>query len=155
MNGVICMTEKRFKVAVYDEKAINGFTVLDLHKPNSSKRLKYENVYIGSKVGCDIVCKFGNELADENEQLKQAYAQLKHRHAQLKHRHSLLYDVCIDAECDRDSYCKDVVSLEKENKRLIKMLDNVANYMQKQHKEVPIDDFVEWWNKIAIGDKDE
>lgn len=65
------MTEKkRFKVAVYDEKAINGFTVLDLHKPNSSKRLKYENVYIGSKVGCDIVCKFGNELADENEQLK-------------------------------------------------------------------------------------
>ena len=64
------MTEKRFKVAVYDEKAINGFTVLDLHKPNSSKRLKYENVYIGSKEGCDIVCKFGNELADENEQLK-------------------------------------------------------------------------------------
>lgn len=86
------------------------------------------------------------ELLNENEQLKQAYTQLKHRH-------SLLHDVCIDAECDRDSYCKDVVSLEKENKRLIKMLDNVANYMQKQHKEVPIDDFVEWWNKIVIGDK--
>ena len=71
------MTEKRFKVAVYDEKAINGFTVLDLHKPNSSKRLKYENVYIGSKEGCDIVCKFGNELADENEQLKKAYNDAK------------------------------------------------------------------------------
>ena len=64
------MTEKRFKVAVYDDKAINGFTVLDLQKPNSSKRLKYENVYIGSKAGCEIVCKFGNGLADENEQLK-------------------------------------------------------------------------------------
>ena len=64
------MTEKRFKVAVYDEKAINGFAVLDLHKPNISKRLKYENVYIGSKAGCEIVCNFGNSLADENKQLK-------------------------------------------------------------------------------------
>ena len=61
---------KRFKVAVYDENAINGFAVLDLHKPNISKRLKYENVYIGSEEGCEIVCKFGNGLAEENEQLK-------------------------------------------------------------------------------------
>ena len=65
------MTKKRFTVAVYDENAINGFTVLDLEKPNSSKRLKYENVYIGSKVGCEIVCDFGNSLTYENEQLKQ------------------------------------------------------------------------------------
>ena len=64
------MTEKRFKVEVYDENAINGFAVLDLHKPNISKRLKYENVYVGSKEGCEIVCKFGNGLAEENEQLK-------------------------------------------------------------------------------------
>ena len=64
------MTEKRFKVAVYDDNAIYGFAVLDLQKPNSSKRLKYENVYIGSKEGCEIVCNFGNSLADENEQLK-------------------------------------------------------------------------------------
>ena len=65
------MTKKRFTVAVYDENAINGFTVLDLEKPNSSKRLKYENVYIGSKVSCEIVCNFGNGLTDENEELKQ------------------------------------------------------------------------------------
>ena len=66
------MTEnKRFTIAVYDDKAVNGFAVLDLQKPNNSKRLKYENVYIGSKVGCEIVCNFGNSLADENEQLKQ------------------------------------------------------------------------------------
>ena len=45
------------------------------------------------------------ELLKENEQLKQAY-------------HSLLHDVCIDAECDRDSYRKDIASLEKENEQL-------------------------------------
>lgn len=71
------MTEKRFKVAVYDDKAINGFVVLDLQKPNSSKRLGYENVYIGSKAGCEIVCNFGNSLADENEQLKFENNELK------------------------------------------------------------------------------
>lgn len=70
------MTEKRFKVAVYDDKAINGFAVLDLQKPNSSKRLEYENVYIGSKAGCEIVCNFGNNLAEENEQLKQTNQRL-------------------------------------------------------------------------------
>lgn len=72
------MTEKRFTVAVYDENAINGFTVLDLEKPNSSKRLKYENVYIGSKVGCEIVCNFGNSLAEENEQLKLLLREVEH-----------------------------------------------------------------------------
>ena len=51
------------------------------------------------------------ELEKENEQLQQAYTQLKHRH-------SLLHDVCIDAECDRDSYRKDIASLEKENEQL-------------------------------------
>ena len=73
------ITEKRFKVAVYDDKAINGFAVLDLQKPNSSKRLKYENVYIGSKVGCEIVCNFGNSLADENEQLRKENYELHKR----------------------------------------------------------------------------
>ena len=60
------------------------------------------------------------ELLKENEQLKKAYAQLKHRH-------SLLHDVCIDAECDRDSYRKDIASLEKENEQLkqrINVLDD-------------------------------
>ena len=73
------MSRKRFIVAVYDENAINGFTVLDLEKPNSSKRLKYENVYIGSKVSCEIVCNFGNSLADENEELKKRNEFLKKR----------------------------------------------------------------------------
>ena len=39
--------------------------------------------------------------------------------------------------------------LKQSNERLLKMLDNVANYMQKENKYMPIDDFVEWWNNIA------
>ena len=42
-----------------------------------------------------------------------------------------------------------IKSVEKENQQLVKMLDNVTNYMQREHKEIPIDDFVEWWNNIA------
>ena len=64
----------------------------------------------------------------DNEQLKQAYIRLKHRH-------SLLHDVCIDAECDRDSYRKDVASLEKENeqlkKRLIKLKEENAELKEE------------------------
>lgn len=54
-----------------------------------------------------------NKIQEENEELRQAYTQLKHRH-------NLLHDVCIDAECDRDSYRKDIASLEKENEQLKK-----------------------------------
>ena len=57
------------------------------------------------------------DLVNENKQLKEAYVQLKHRH-------SLLHDVCIDAECDRDSYRKDIASLEKENEQLKKQLES-------------------------------
>ena len=75
---------------------------------------------INDKENDDMTCgecaKLLNELTEENEQLKKAYAQLKHRH-------SLLHDVCIDAECDRDSYRKDIASLEKENEQL-KLLNN-------------------------------
>ena len=59
------------------------------------------------------------ELLKENEQLKQVYTQLKHRH-------SLLHDVCLDAECERDSLKKDVNSLEKENERLTDKLNQTA-----------------------------
>ena len=76
---------------------------------------------INDKENDDMTCgecaKLLNELTEENEQLKKAYAQLKHRH-------SLLHDVCIDAECDRDSYRKDIASLEKENEQLKKQLES-------------------------------
>ena len=39
----------------------------------------------------------------------------------------------------------------EENKKLINILDNVANNKQKQNKNIPIEDFVEWWNNITTG----
>ena len=95
------MTKKRFTVAVYDENAINGFTVLDLEKPNSSKRLKYENVYIGSKVSCEIVCNFGNSLTDGNEELKQQKDKWKQ---QCIHFKEMLDDMDITYLCDEWIY---------------------------------------------------
>ena len=76
----------------------------ELHEEN--KKLLQKNGAMEEEIEC---------LSEENEQLKKAYAQLKHRH-------SLLHDVCIDAECDRDSYRKDIASLEKENEQLKKAL---------------------------------
>ena len=69
------------------------------------------------------------ELLKENEQLKKAYAQLKHRH-------SLLHDVCIDAECDRDSYRKDIASLEKENEQLKNKIDVLEDDNETYHKSL-------------------
>ena len=90
------MTEKRFKVAVYDDKAINGFAVLDLQKPNSSKRLEYENVYIGSKAGCEIVCNFGNNLAEENEELKHNNKMLSMKMSEVYTKYCLLKEFSED-----------------------------------------------------------
>ena len=95
---------------------------------------------INDKENEDMTCgecaKLLNELAEENEQLKQAYTQLKHRH-------SLLHDVCIDAECDRDSYRKDIVSLEEENEQLKEQnadwetaFDNCKHYKEAYGTEI-------------------
>ena len=65
------------------------------------------------------------ELFEENEQLKKAYTQLKHRH-------SLLHDVCIDAECDRDSYRKDIASLEKENEQLKQSNEDARHILKRE-----------------------
>lgn len=110
------MSEKRFKVAVYDENAINGFAVLDLHKPNISKRLKYENVYIGSKEGCEIVCNFGNGLADENKQLKQREKTLEGMIRTFDEGCKEIYD--------------DKCRLEKENEQLKYGIDEMGGRLQ-------------------------
>lgn len=96
------MTAKRFNIkpsAIVDDVTV----IIDSEK-------QYTFPILDSTLNF-MFCKALNELADEIEQLKQAYTQLKHRH-------SLLHDECIDAECDRDRYHKDVVSLEKENEQL-------------------------------------
>ena len=55
-------------------------------------------------------------------------------------------------EQENKIYCLggDKCFLEKENKNLLKALDNVANYMQKQFKDVPLPDFMDWWNDIVM-----
>ena len=68
-----------------------------------------------------------NALVDENEKLKQSYIQLKHRH-------SLLHDECLDAECDRDSYHNDVLSLEKENEQLKQFKEKVFVLLDEKIK---------------------
>lgn len=67
-----------------------------------------------------------NDLSEENEQLKQEYWKVKHRH-------SLLHDVCLDAECERDSLKKDVESLEKENEQLKDILKDITIQLDANH----------------------
>ena len=67
----------------------------------------------------DTVINWLNELNEENKQLEQAFIKLKHRH-------SLLYDVCLDTECDKDMYHKDVLSLKKENEQLKQELFEIS-----------------------------
>lgn len=72
------------------------------------------------KAKCGLMEKEIERLSEENDKLKQSYIQLEHRH-------SLLHDVCLDAECDRDGYHKDVLSLEKENEQLKFKLEEVKS----------------------------
>lgn len=55
------MTEKRYEVAVYDDKAINGYCVLDKNQPSFTARLGYKNVFISSEYGCEIVARLLND----------------------------------------------------------------------------------------------
>ena len=71
-------------------------------------------------------------LRKENEKLKQVYQTLKHRH-------SLLHDECLEAECDRDSLKKDVISLEKENKQLKQELfESKKDYIIETYSNNPV-----------------
>ena len=79
-----------------------------------------DGYYAYDKQDLERLCDSLNELNDENEQLKQ----------ELKIK-------CI------------VNKQYEENQRLIKMLDNAANYVQREHREIPLDDFVEWWNNMV------
>ena len=67
-----------------------------------------------------------NELASDCSRLEKENEELKQEYNKLMHRHSLLHDVCIEAECDRDRYHKDVLSLEKENEKLKQKNDNLT-----------------------------
>ena len=106
---------------------------------------------INDKENEDMTCgecaKLLNELAEENEQLKQAYTQLKHRH-------SLLHDECIDAECDRDRYRKDISSLEKENEQL-KSSDTITDLETEiMNLKAILNDFINILNRLQSNPND-
>lgn len=132
------MSEKRY---IYASVGIS-FEILDSYfgytgddEPTEREIEEYDYLVIGlasNQDSADGICRKLNELYEENEQLKsdiiaiekradkvwEENEQLKKEYNKLKHRHSLLHDVCIEAECDRDRYHKDVLSLEKENEQL-------------------------------------
>ena len=98
---------KRFKLKYINEQHI-------------SANLYDNKTFIGAiGIGEELIVELLNGLSEENEKLKQSYIQLKHRH-------SLLHDVCLDAECDRDGYHKDVLSLEKENEQLKSEIEKLS-----------------------------
>lgn len=158
------MAEKRFTVVVYDDKAINGFAVLDLQKPNNTLRLKYESVYIGSKEGCEIVCGFGNSLAEENKelqvqcnllreqsnefhrgarenangvgQLEKENKELKEENEQLKHDATVLI-------CSNQEY-------RKKNEQLKQLLDYADDLIQSHLSE----HFIRQWRNFKTGHKE-
>lgn len=83
----------------------------------------------------DVIATALNELIEERNKLQFDYnmevlkkdkeiKQLEEAYLTLKHRHSLLHDECLEAECDRDSLKKDVISLEKENEQLKQELES-------------------------------
>lgn len=105
------------------------------------KRIKRDgkllNINFETKVDAKLCCKLLNQMDDEKWEYLEKVAELTSWHKE-HYGKSIL-----DERLEFKSPC------EKENERLIKMLDNVANYMQREHREMPLDDFVEWWNNIA------
>lgn len=85
----------------------------------------------GGEHCADVIVTALNQLIEENEQLKESYTQLKHRH-------SLLHDVCIEAECGRDRYHKDMLSLEKENEDLKNLLKDFVRISEDNGAISPI-----------------
>lgn len=121
------MSKKRFYYNTFyhadDMSRVLEYEIIDRQSypnyPNHNEREDIPNWYIyideNDSGWQDMLVELLNTLHEENERLKQSYIQLEHRH-------SLLHDECLDVECDRDSYHKDVLSLEKENEKLKRLL---------------------------------
>lgn len=86
--------------------------------------------------------------SDSNLSLRQGYDLLNELNYENKHlKKSIKRQQSSNNEIIREQ--------QKENRRLIKILDKVANYIQKQNKDMPLDDFVEWWNKMVTEGLDD
>ena len=132
------MTKKRF-VERYAGRTIKRLIGIEDIETNRVCVTIEENIRLLNELN-DV----REQLIDENEQLKQAYTQLEYRH-------SLLHDECIDAECDRDSYRKDIASLEKENEQLKQFQDRVFSWIDMHLQRLPTlrDDEFESDNEFA------
>ena len=86
------MSEQRYKVEVYDENASGGYCVLDLSNPSQTARLRYNNVFIGTKEGCDIVCRLLNEKENDIERLSQHVKIYQEVYVQLRRELQSIYD---------------------------------------------------------------
>lgn len=101
-KGMGYMTEnKRYKVAIYDEKAIRGYCVLDLENPLQTARLKYNNVFISTKEGCNIVCDLLNEQEERIKELEKKNQRLKSFRATT---YSLINDYLLDNDEVNESW---------------------------------------------------
>ena len=97
----------------------------------------------------DELLKFLNELSEENEQIRIILSEYMQQIDKLAIENGKL-----KGQLKIENYPDFLNSLVEKNKQLSeenKILDNVANYMQKQNKNIPIEDFVEWWNNITTG----
>lgn len=121
--------------------------------PMTEKRFKLEDIGFvrdnGKLIGMKDIVTVMNDLQEENEQLENRLKQTFHEINDYTCTIKQLQDKIDVKEALLKQYEEENEQLRKKNQRLIKMLDNVANYMQKEHREIPLDDFVEWWNKMA------
>ena len=124
------MTAKRYFKRMWEEE----YYIFDSNTISESdfeEKLEYQDykAFEDSMMGDEVV----NRLNEQHETI-----------GRLKQNIDELLSINVEEEL-----LKENKELKQSNERLLKMLDNVANYMQKQNKYMPIDDFVEWWNNIA------
>lgn len=172
------MTEKRFKIVndCGDYHLMNGDVILcyDLCSPamreenwnNVVNKLNEQEEEISTLrlimgVNGKAYRKSVKEYEEFIEELEKENEELKKEYNKLKHRHSLLHDVCIEAECDRDSYHKDVVSLEKENEQLKLQLDylqssitEAINHSKTELEQKSLKKVIENYNEYMLGHKE-
>ena len=86
-------------------------------------------------IGEDVVDLL-NELATKCSKLEKENEELKQEYLKLDHRHGLLHDVCLDAECERDSLKKDVESLEKENEQLKTKINIFEKFLDENNLDI-------------------
>ena len=68
---------ERFKISVYDDRAIYGFCIIDLDKPCHTCRLEYEIVFIANEYSCELVVGLLNKMNNDYQELKNDYDTLK------------------------------------------------------------------------------